>query len=148
MSQAELKEDLVKTLTEALARNNVELILSSEPEAAAKRFEADPEGPKAAGEPGSMVSRALSVAADTGLMFFSGKELQAAMGLAEHHVVVVKRSALTPDVLTAYRLALEKAGAEEVFASSSASKTSDIEGKLVWGMHGPRKLTVILEGGG
>jgi L-lactate dehydrogenase complex protein LldG len=117
---------------ESLKRNSVEVVLSNNPSEDAEKF-----GDRA------FVSSAASVAADTGVIFFSGSDVKRASALADHHVVIVERETLMPDIISAYKLALLKG--EEIFASSSASKTADIEGRLVWGMHGPRRFTVILE---
>lgn len=118
-----------KMLIEALERNSVEVILSPNPKEEAKKYA------------GAVVSFAASAAADTGVIFFTDDLKRSA--LADHHIAIVERGAIMPDILAAYRLALSKSG--KVFASSSASKTADIEGKLVWGMHGPKRFTVILE---
>jgi len=129
----EVERDLhhyLNLLTQSLKRNSVEVILSDKPIEEAKKFEK------------AFVSFASSVAADTGMVFFARKDLRSA-ALTEHHVAIIKKESIMPDIISAYKLALQKDG--EVFASSSASKTADIEGKLVWGMHGPKKFTVILE---
>ena len=129
--KVEMKLDYyLKLLIESLNRNSVEVIFSNDPIKEAKKFDE------------AFVSFASSVAADTGVIFFTGSDLKRS-ALAEHHVVIVKKEAIMPDIISAYRLASLKD--KGVFASSSASKTADIEGKLVWGMHGPRKFTVILD---
>ncbi|MBO8182700.1 MAG: LUD domain-containing protein [Archaeoglobus sp.] len=125
-----MSENYFKMLIEALERNSVEVILSPNPKEEAKKYA------------GAVVGFAASAAADVGVIFFTGSELKRS-ALADHHVAVVERGAIMPDIIAAYRLALSKSG--KILASSSASKTADIEGKLVWGMHGPRKFTVILE---
>lgn len=132
MPEAELDE-LLKTLVESLKRNSVNVVFSPN--------HVDPDG-------NVFVCEALSAAADTGIIFFGGFENRKKAALAEHHIAVVRREVVCRDVVEAYRLAASKS--RFIFASSSASKTADIEGKLIWGMHGPRKFTVVLEveGGG
>ena len=130
-------DELLKTLVESLRRNSASIIFSSNP--AEHEVSAEPE---------SFVCEALSAAADTGIIFFGGFENRRRAALAEHHIAVVRREVVCRDVVEAYRLAASKS--RFIFASSSASKTADIEGKLIWGMHGPRRFTVVLEveGGG
>jgi L-lactate dehydrogenase complex protein LldG len=117
-------------LIEALKRNSVDFVISEDP------GEADFKS--------ALVSKAASVAADTGVVFFSGSELKRRSALAEHHVAILTKDRIMPDIISAYKLAL--LSGREIFATSSASKTADIEGKVVWGMHGPRKFTVVLRG--
>lgn len=124
MSEA---EELLKTLVESLKRNSVEVVFSSNQGAVTDSF----------------VCEALSAAADTGIIFFGGFENRKRAALAEHHIAVVRKDVVCRDTIEAYRLAASKS--RFIFASSSASKTADIEGRLIWGMHGPRKFTVILE---
>jgi L-lactate dehydrogenase complex protein LldG len=126
MTEAEL-DDLLKIFVESLKRNFVNVIFSS-------NLNADPD---------SFVSEALSAAADTGIIFFGGFDERKKAALAEHHIAIVRRDVVCRDTVEAYKLAASKS--RFIFASSSASKTADIEGKLIWGMHGPRKFTVILE---
>ncbi|MEM2022826.1 MAG: LUD domain-containing protein, partial [Archaeoglobaceae archaeon] len=77
------------------------------------------------------------------IIFMGGFENRKNASLAEHHIVVLKAEDIRKDVISAYNFASSKSNC--IFASSSPSKTADIEGKTVFGMHGPRKLTVILE---
>ena len=121
----------MKKLVEALKRNGAEVILSKNPIEDAKKFE------------GAFVCEAASAAEDTGIIFFVGLEERKKAALAEHHVAVVWKRDVKRDVISAYFHALSKG--EFVFASSSPSKTADIEGKLIFGVHGPRTFTVILE---
>ena len=92
-----------------------------------------------------MVSYAESAAADTGMIFFSGEELRASSTLAETHVAIVKKDSIMPDTLSAFKLAIKKSKGKNVFSTSSASNSADIEGKRVWGMHGPREFIVVIE---
>ena len=150
-------ERFLSMLIEALHRNSVNVVVSKNPIDEANKFCDDNFGSiennldnlhlDFSTKPECVVSHALSVVADTGVVFFSGTKLKITSALADHHVAVILKEAIMPDMISAYKLALIKSGDEEIFASSSASKTADIEGKLVWGMRGPRKFTVILEGG-
>lgn len=89
------------------------------------------------------VSHALSADERTGVIFLGGVEDKKESALAEHHVIVLREEDIMEDVLSAYHHA--RARSNHIFATSSPSKTADIEGKLVFGMHGPRRVTVIIE---
>ena len=121
----------MKKLVEALKKNGVEVVVSENPEEEVKKFK------------DAFVCEAASAAEDVGIIFFVGLENRRRVALADHHVAIVRKEDVKEDVVSAYFHALSKG--EHVFASSSPSKTADIEGKLVYGMHGPRKFTVILE---
>jgi|Deesub1362A_J573_1020465.scaffolds.fasta_scaffold00242_13 L-lactate dehydrogenase complex protein LldG len=121
-------------LISSLRRNGVEVVVSKNPEKDAETF---------FNRLDCLVSRALSVAEDTGILFFGGFEERRKAGLVEHHIAIVKRDDIKRDTISAYFHALRKSNV--VFAVSSPSKTADIEGKLIVGMHGPKKFTVILE---
>ncbi|MBE8538622.1 LUD domain-containing protein [Geoglobus acetivorans] len=118
-------------IAESLKHNGVEVIVTDNAEKEIQKFG------------NAHVSIALSADENTGIVFFGGFEEKKNAGLADHHVVILKTDDVKSDIISAYRHALNKSGM--LFASSSASKTADIEGKLVFGMHGPRKLTVIIE---
>ncbi len=113
---------LVEKFVEALKRNNVEVITEIPEDA--------------------HVTEAVSAAADTGVIFFAGYEEAKKSALADHHVAVVRKEVIKENLVEAYALASKH---KYVFASSSASKTADIEGKLIWGMHGPRKFSVVIK---
>ena len=94
-----------------------------------------------------VITIAESAAADVGLIFFTGLENGEKTALVKHHIAILQEDSIMPDVLSAYKLALLRAlekGHGVILASSSASKTADIEGKLVWGVHGPKNFTVII----
>lgn len=118
-------------IAESLRGNGVEVIVTDNANGEVQKFE------------NAHLSIALSADENTGVIFFGGFEEKRKAGLADHHVVVLKAEDVKNDIISAYRHALSKS--DMLFASSSASKTADIEGKLVFGMHGPRKLTVIIE---
>ncbi len=113
---------LVEKFVESLKRNNVELITEI------------PEN--------AYVTEAVSAAADTGLIFFAGYDEAKKSALADHHVAIVRKEVIRETIIEAYALASKH---KYIFASSSASKTADIGGKLVWGMHGPRKFSVVIK---
>jgi L-lactate dehydrogenase complex protein LldG len=92
---------------------------------------------------GAHVSRALSADEMTGIIFMGGVEDRKGAALAEHHVIILSQEDIKENAIEAYRHAAAKSDC--LFASSSPSKTADIEGKLIYGMHGPKKLTVVIE---
>ncbi len=120
-------------LIETLKRNSVEVYISKDAERDAEKLKSED----------SFICNALSIAADVGIVFFGGFENKKNSALAEHHIAIVRRNVICKNVIEAYNLAISKSNV--VFATSTASKTGDIEGKLIWGMHGPKKFTVVLE---
>ncbi len=122
---------IVEKLVKALERNGVNVIVSR----GVVNFRASSNDVH--------ICRALSAAADTGIIFFGGFEDKIRSGLAEHHIAILREEDVRDDVISAYKLATSKS--EIVFASSSPSRTADVEGKLVRGVHGPKEMTVILE---
>jgi len=67
--------------------------------------------------------------------------------LPPHHVVIATRDQLLPDLAAAYAFVRGKYGDKlpsMVSFITGPSRTGDIERILVLGVHGPRKLTVIL----
>ena len=123
---------MIKQLVESLRRNSVEIVDINDLDV--NKIEKEKEN--------VVISEALSAAADTGIIFLGNFDEAKRVGLAEHHVIIIKKEVIRKTTIEAYKLAVSKA--DYVFASSSASKTADIEGKLIWGMHGPRKLSVVI----
>lgn len=123
----------VGRLVEILRTRNVEVIVTKDAEKELGNFKGDD----------FVVTQALSADERTGIIFMGGFENKKNAALAEHHVIVLKAEDIKRDVISAYKFASSKSNC--IFASSSPSKTADIEGKTIYGMHGPRKLTVILE---
>lgn len=71
--------------------------------------------------------------------------MRAAPYLAQHLVLVVDRREMVPNMHAAYaRIDIAAEGFGAFIAGPS--KTADIEQSLVIGAHGPRSLTVLLEG--
>ena len=68
--------------------------------------------------------------------------------LPPHHVVIVRKSQLLPDLTAAYELLAQKyAGSgypSYMGFITGPSRTGDIERILVLGAHGPKRLTVLL----
>lgn len=66
------------------------------------------------------------------------------------HVAVVRASQLVPDMLDVWSRVAEKGGGmpASVVMITGPSKTADIEGILVTGVHGPREVRVVLIGDG
>ncbi len=118
-------------IAEVLKKNGVEVVVTDHAVREVERFRK------------AHVSTALSADERSGVIFLGGHEERKRAGLAEHHVIVLRAEDVRSDVISAYNLARERS--DVIFASSSPSKTADIEGKLVFGMHGPRRVTVILE---
>ncbi len=95
----------------------------------------------------SIVTFADSASVSPAILFFTGLEQEISTAMADHHISVILAEDIMPDVISAYRLALLKSierGHGVIFGSSSASKTADIEGKLVWGAHGPKRFRVVV----
>ncbi len=121
----------MEKIVQILQKNGIEVLISDNPEETASKFK------------NAHVSSAISVAEDTGIIFMGGEEERKKSALADHHVTIVKKNAVVPDTISAF---LEAKKRERIiFASNTPSKTADIEGMLIFGMHGAVKLTVILE---
>ncbi|MCS7129982.1 MAG: LUD domain-containing protein [Archaeoglobaceae archaeon] len=127
-----LKSELFE-LIGSLRNNNVEVIITNNAEKEIEKFKMD----------GFKITRALSADKRTGIIFMGGFENKKISALAEHHVIILSERDVKEDVISAYEHAISNS--ECVFASSGPSKTADIEGKTVFGMHGPRKVTLVLE---
>lgn len=68
--------------------------------------------------------------------------------IPDHHICVVDRNAILPTVAAAFaRLGQGAERAPALTFISGPSATADIELKRVQGVHGPRKLDVIITGG-
>ncbi len=135
LSMPDEMSGMLNQLIKTLKGNSVEVYISGDAERDAKRLKKENNT--------AFVCDALSVAADVGIVFFGGFENKKNSALAEHHIAIIKRDAICKNILDAYNLATSKSSV--IFATSTASKTGDIEGKLIWGMHGPKKFTVVLE---
>ncbi len=118
-------------MIETLKARGVEVIVTDNAEKEAKKFR------------DAHISRALSADGRTGVIFFGGFQEKRSAGLAFHHVAIIREEDIKEGIISAYTHATLKS--DSVFASSSPSKTADIEGKLIFGMHGPKKFTVIVE---
>lgn len=105
-------------------------------------------------EPGEAVSLSyalLGVAEIGAVVTMTGKANPAANNLlSEHHLVMVDSARLVRDMEGAWeriRLETEKSGwPRGINFIAGPSSTADIEGKLVYGAHGPRQWHVILIG--
>lgn len=67
--------------------------------------------------------------------------------LPPHHLVLVKRSQIEPDLLAAYELLHKKYGTKLpsfVGFITGPSRTGDIERILVLGAHGPKRLSILI----
>jgi L-lactate dehydrogenase complex protein LldG len=66
--------------------------------------------------------------------------------LPPHHVVVVRREKLLPDLQAGFELLKSKYAANYpsfISLITGPSRTGDIERILVLGAHGPKKLTIL-----
>lgn len=103
------------------------------------------------GEPVSLSYARLAVAELGAVVTFTGKANPAANNLlAESHIVVVDCMDLVGDMEAAWE-GIQKITAEQqrprgINFIAGPSSTADIEGKQVWGAHGPRQWHVILLG--
>jgi L-lactate dehydrogenase complex protein LldF len=89
--------------------------------------------------------------AQTGTVLVSGHHSggRALSVLPPHHIVLARRSQMTPDLTVALQKAQEKFATEVPSVLSlitGPSRTGDIERILVLGAHGPKKLTILLVG--
>ncbi|MDH4039052.1 MAG: LUD domain-containing protein [Gammaproteobacteria bacterium] len=103
------------------------------------------------GEPVALSYALLGVAEIGAIVTVTGKANPAANNLlSEHHIVVVDATRLVPDMESAWKRIGEetaKSGRPRgINFIAGPSSTGDIEGKLVYGAHGPRNWHVILMG--
>jgi len=103
------------------------------------------------GEPVSLSHALLGVAEMGAVVTLTGKANPAANNLlSEHHIVLVDSNRLVADLEAAWeRIARETAKTGRprgINFIAGPSSTADIEGKLVYGAHGPRHWHVILMG--
>ena len=104
-----------------------------------------------AGEPVALSYALLGVAEMGAIVTLTGKSNPAANNLlSEHHIVLVDNVRLVPDLEQAWlRITreMERVGRPRgINFIAGPSSTADIEGKLVYGAHGPRHWHVILMG--
>ena len=104
-----------------------------------------------AGEPVTLSYALLGVAEIGGIVTLTGKANPAANNLlSDHHIVLVDSSRLVADMEGAWeiiRAETDKSGRPRgINFIAGPSSTADIEGKLVYGAHGPRNWHVILMG--
>ncbi len=103
------------------------------------------------GEPVALSYALLGVAEIGGIVTLTGKANPAANNLlSEHHIVLVESTRLVRDMEAAWEC-IERESAKTgrsrgVNFIAGPSSTADIEGKLVYGAHGPRNWHVILMG--
>ncbi|HVU07209.1 MAG TPA: lactate utilization protein [Verrucomicrobiae bacterium] len=90
-----------------------------------------------------------SLIAQTGSVLVSARSAggRALSVLPPHHVVLARKNQMTPNLSVALQRAQEKFG--DNFPSflsfiTGPSRTGDIERILVFGAHGPKKLTILL----
>jgi L-lactate dehydrogenase complex protein LldG len=103
------------------------------------------------GEPVTLSYALLGVAETGAVVTLTGKANPAANNLlSEHHIVVVDSTRLVRDMEAAWeRIETQTAGTYRprgINFIAGPSSTADIEGKLVYGAHGPRFWHVILMG--
>lgn len=90
------------------------------------------------------VSDALAAVAETGsLVVIASATMPRALCLVpDRHLVVLRASLIVPDLLDLFGSLREPPAALTLI--SGPSKTADIEGILITGVHGPREVRVIL----
>jgi L-lactate dehydrogenase complex protein LldG len=89
-----------------------------------------------------------AIIAQTGTVLVTNRSAggRALSVLPPHHVVLVRRSQLVPDLTAAYDLLKRKYGSQYpsmISFITGPSRTGDIERILVLGAHGPKKLSII-----
>ncbi len=102
------------------------------------------------GEPAAcrvgLTGAALGIAATGSIVVPSGAgRPQAASLLPEIHIAVLRRGDIVPDLTTALRR-LDLAAAGMTAIITGPSRTADIEMTLTLGVHGPRRVVVVLVG--
>ena len=95
------------------------------------------------------ISECDALVAQTGSILITGRSAggRALSVLPPHHVVLVTRAQMVPDLPAAYALLRQRYAANwPSFMSfiTGPSRTGDIERILVLGAHGPKRLTVFL----
>ena len=95
------------------------------------------------------ISECDALVAQTGSVLITGRSAggRALSVLPPHHVVLVRRTQMVPDIPAAYALLRQRYAANwPSFMSfiTGPSRTGDIERILVLGAHGPKRLTVFL----
>ncbi len=103
------------------------------------------------GEPVALSYAVLGVAEIGAIVTVTGKANPAANNLlSEHHIVVVESARLVRDMESAWECieteSVKTGRPRAINFIAGPSSTADIEGKLVYGAHGPRNWHVILLG--
>jgi len=103
------------------------------------------------GEPVALSYARLGVAETGAIVTWTGKANPAANNLLpEHHIVLVDAADLVPTLESAWEKINQDMGKNGrprgINFIAGPSSTADIEGKLVYGAHGPRRWHVILLG--
>ena len=151
------RSGVVKALAEYLYRHfrSHRLVAGNDPNLAAMPWREAGVLPRFGSvEPGEPVTRSyalLGVAEIGAIVTLTGKANPAANNLlSEHHIVVVDSTRLVRDMEAAWKIiATESARTGRprgINFIAGPSSTADIEGKLVYGAHGPRNWHVIMMG--
>jgi L-lactate dehydrogenase complex protein LldG len=103
------------------------------------------------GEPAALSYAMLGIAETGAIVTFTGKSSPASNNLlSEHHIVLVDQAKLVANMEQAWlgiNREIERVGRPRgINFIAGPSSTGDIEGKLVYGAHGPRGWHVILIG--
>jgi L-lactate dehydrogenase complex protein LldG len=150
VERAATLEDLPQAVARYLADNGLKSRFSLQPDPRLEKLDwgaLDPGAPLAPDSPVA-VGLALCGVAETGsLVFHSGPSAPTLYGfLPLHHLVALDAQTLLPRLEDYARSQIGRPAPRNVNFITGASGTTDIEGVLARGAHGPRRLHILIYG--